>query len=331
MLLLNLALFFALIVTGGGDAQDSDNPRQKNRINADSLFRAHLSYYKIPDSLITSAPKRQAKNDTTSSLLRVILPGDVVYPVFIKSLNERLAKSALRAESHFQGEYSYFLNIYQNKNKILTARITRSPQYQRRQGALAIFILIRADDNFNLTELDYLPAGFYPLVYAEKINPAKLRTITQGNNSYGMLLDGEIKEVDFKLDFSFSESRFSGALNNIFSYFSGVNLLLLSHTANFYLPSSIGRITRKSAEKGIPVIGTGLLVDLRDTDSRISLNEIELFVSRLRSEEAGFILMDAQAYLEIKKELFTLKEQGIKMLSLAEIVRKAGLGSARIN
>lgn len=264
-------------------------------------------------------------------MLRVTLPGDVIFPVFVKSLNTLLAKSSLRAKSDFNGQYTYNLNIYRGSNKILSSRITRSPQHQRSQGALAVFLLIRSSDNFNLSDLDYLPAGIYPLVYAEKINPSKLRIITQGNRNYGVLLDGEIKEVDFKLDFSFSESRFNGALNNIFSYFSGVNLLLLSHQANFYLPSAIGRIVKKSAEKGIPVIGTGLLVDLRDTDSGISLNEIKLFVSRLRSDEAGIILLDAQAYLDIKKELYTLKEQGIKMLSLAEIVRKAGLSSARIN
>lgn len=301
------------------------------KVNADSLFRNHLNYFKIPDSLISFSAKRPLKNDTTTSFLRVLLPGDVVFPVFIKSLNNRLSQAGMRAESFYSGEYSYDLGIFRGDMKIFSAKITRSHIHQRKEGALAVFVLIRESDSFNLNELDYLPSGFYPLVYAEKISPAKLRTITLGNRNYAVLLDGEVKEVDFKLDFSFSESRINGALNNIFSYFSGVNLLLLSHKANFYLPSSIGRIVKKSAEKGIPVIGTGLVVDLRDTDSGISLNEIRLFVSRLRSEEAGFLLLDAQVYLEIKKELLTLKEQGIKMLSLAEIVRKAGLGSARVN
>lgn len=318
-----------LVFSGGESSSIRNDSSSRSHASADSLFKFHLSFYNIPDSLISISQKRTSRNDTTATLLHLTLPGDVIYPEFVKRLNGLLAGAGMISESQLTGEYSYELGVYRVRDKVLSVKITRMPQIQRREGSLAVFILIRDSDNFNLTELDYLPTGFYPLVYAEKINPAKLRTITLGNNNYGVLLDGGIKEVDFKLDFSFSESRINGALNNIFSYFTGVNLLLLSHKANFYLPSSIGRIVKKSAEKGIPVIGTGLVVDLRDTDSRTSLTEIRLFVSRLRSEEAGFILLDAQAYLEIKKELFTLKEQGIAMLGMPEIVKKAGLGTAR--
>lgn len=323
----NVLLVIVNLFLGSSSSENSDADAEFRPPDAAALFFDALSDYKLPDTLVVPHKRKNTGDDTLSTYHSVYLPADIHFPELLKSIQERVlpAGYTVKTESETGNKFDVIISL--GKKKYFHVKFHITPTAHRKAGSVAFFVFIKPNTNVNIAELNYLPRGFFPVIECNKATLGLHQQLIDGNGGYGVYLDDNFADIDFRLDFSFSSQRFSTALRNIFTFFSGMKFVLISQNANYYLPSTLEKINSYSAAKNTSVFGTGIMVDLRNADNSVVLDEVELLTSKLSFDDNAFFLIDDYTYLKHEKKLLNLRKKGLKMLNIGQLNKKASLNA----
>lgn len=293
--------------------------------SADSVFKYTLREFNVADSLTNFINKRGLREDTLSGFYNLSMPGDIRLPEFLFSLQANAKSAGFNISATEQDAARFQITITSAKTNYLLARLKQLPGIRRKACSAAFFIYLIPGSTIAPGELNNLPVGFYPLIKCNRTTLPIHQTLVSENGGYGVFLDNNFTDVEFRLDFAFSNQRFNSALDNIFTFFSGMKFMVISSEANYYLPSTLQKITTLATSRRISVFGTGFIVDLRNNSSEIVKDEVELLISRLGSEEAAYFLLDDYSYIRNEKMLLNLRKKGVKLLPFQSLVKRAAL------
>lgn len=328
----NLLLLLLNLFIGPADAENTDDLKfTLHHGNADSVLYLSLREYNIADSLISVVNKRAFYDDTLSRFFNIRIPGDIRLPEYLASLQANAKSEGFSLMTTQENAATIHAVLSDGKTKYLLAKLHHSPGIKRNACSVAFFVQLIPGSTIKADELNNLPAGFFPLIKCDKTTLPIHQNLVSENGGYGVYLDNTFADVEFRLDFAFSNQRFNSALDNIFTYFRGMRFLLISNEANYYLPSALQRITSAAGTKQVAVFGTGFMVDLRNNSLEIVRDEIEILISKLGADDAAYFLIDDYTYIRNEKMLLNLRKKGVKMLSFQNLSRRAALNPAANN
>jgi len=275
---------------------------------ADTLFENTLENFGI---------EREWYNKTGEKY-SIRLPVDLPAELIVLDITDNMADKNVEVHSRelVKGSRS-LLEIISDGETVLTGEFIYDKTKARRSSYVSFIVL--NSEYLNISDyntLISLPEKFTYAFIPAKRNRWLADSISLRGKEYSVLLNGEIDELEYRLDEKFSDNKIRTTIQSIISHFPLAEFYIIDNSSDFYSPRVKNLIEKEFKRRRIsyhPIHDFFVLEEQSFNDG------IEKYLTAYR--ERGF-LIQASDYLNLNKELKQLRKRGYKFTSLSALQTK---------
>ncbi|MHB8580173.1 MAG: hypothetical protein ACYDA4_09980 [Ignavibacteriaceae bacterium] len=256
-------------------------------------------------------------NDSLLSSYSIEVPNDLPIAEILQEIYSSLHFKNVQMICHEKtigGENN--LNIYSNDKLKLKASFNYSPDIRRIGGMIGMVITGLE----NLSESKIARIIMAPETYTAALIPSKKTSeladsLILNRKQYDVLINNNIKEMNFELNEHFPKDRLGNAIRDIIGAFPDAQYYIIDDKSKLYSSKVYAFIKNELTKRGIKIVLESSIAHLESgSDQQIENN----FRSIAHQSDGGnqiFIEVPADYYFTIKPDVSALIKIGYKFIS----------------
>jgi hypothetical protein len=323
VIILFIITLFSLIayLLIGSDIEEPDHiePIVLSGEDVNSIFNSSLSGFGIRKEWVNEIKRK--KEDSLFAAYSVTVPSDLPITILIREISNSYPDSSVRivsVEEKINGRSK--LDIYSGDYKKLSVNFEYNKNLARAAGQVGVIVEnISSLNDEDLKDIFNTPEIFAALLTPSSKSKGVAQQILYSKKEYGVLLDDQISEIEFKLSDNYSEARLKSSFRTILGAFDKAIFFVADDESKLY-NSSIFPFVRKEIEKRkIPLI-------LKSSFEKVEGFNQEEFLLNFKSTVAGsaevkgkLILVSAENYKELWTEIINFRKVGYKFINPSQL------------
>ena len=277
-------------------------------------FLGDLRAFALHDNWIKEIKSSKTKADYSYT---VDVPKDLPIPVILNEIYGSFDGDNVKLKTDelvTGGKTS--LNIFSDNKLKLAAEFNYRDSLNRQGGSVGL--LIDGFDRLSNKKIDYLikfPQTFAALLIPSKASLQLCDSLTEYRKEYVVLLNDDIKDMDYKLSGGFSPARLKSAIRTIIGAYQNALFYAIDDKSKLYNSSEYPLIKNEFEKRGMKLLKiSSFKLAEGSNDSETTLN-FDRYVKQKGKEGNSFILISAGNFSILQPQIFSMIKIGYKFIN----------------
>lgn len=304
----------------------SKDEQPKNRatlsgIEIDKKFKSALKNYGFSDEWISKKKLRKISGDSLFVTYSVIVPKDVPIQMLILEMKNLFWEDDVDiVAEEIETNKKSLIQLSSSKKLKLAAEFYYDEEIKREFGAVSFLVSdLPFDDDEQFAELLKTPEHFYAAFVPSANSKSKLNDLQNAERRYAVLLNDDITELDYKLASNFSEDRILRSLKEIITVFSSAVFFIVDEKSDLYESKNYAYIQTQLNKRGIVLAPTSKFTSLNSSGANADV-KFQNFMQSLSKQDEKILLVTADEYLNLSKQIPLFRKIGYKFINPGEII-----------
>lgn len=305
-------------------------PEYKKEIDSNDIeriFKESLANLGIEKKWVNLQKKRKVSSSVSgksfisySIAIPVDLPITVVLnEIFISFKNYNL--SIKSEEQKINGKT--LLKISSGNNLKLTSEFFYDKSISRNAGSIGIFItgITNLDDEKRKALLS-IPETFELLLVPSKQSSLILKTLRDFKRGYGILLNDDITDLEFKLSSKYSDRRLKSSVRNILGKFPGSSVFIIDNQSNLFSSNVSPLLKEEFKKRNLRLVSEDSLSELTNEGNNNALKDFRDKIEATKRGETAEFVITAEEFRLLQPEIIRFRKVGYKFLHPSELLKE---------
>ena len=304
-------------------------PEYKKEINSqgiDRIFKESLANLGIENNWINLQKKRKTSSSLSGKDLisyKISIPADLPITVVLNEIFISFKNYNVNIKSEEQKiNGKTFLKISSGNKLKLTAEFFYEKSISRDAGTIGIFINgITGLDDEKVQTLLSIPETFELLLVPSKESSRILKTLKDFKRGYGILLNDDITDLEFKLSSNYSDRRLKSSLRNILGKFPGSSVFIIDNQSNLYSSDIYPFLKEEFKKRKLKLVPEDSLSELTNEGSNNALKDFRNKIEATKRGERADFLITAEEFRLLQPEIVKFRKVGYKFILPSELIK----------
>jgi hypothetical protein len=318
------------------DKSSSSNKKEEiNRSELDEKFKISLFNLGFENTWIKPLKNSEAKLNRDAISYSISVPGDLPIPVVLDEINNIFYDCNVTIKSEEQkinGRTILKISAGDNRTKIndkinnggfsLTAEFNYDKSLSRNAGKIGIFITgITKLSGEDLNDFLQIPENFELLLVPSKSSSEILETVKASNRGYGILLNDDINDLDFKLSESYSKPRLKSSIRDIIGNFQTASVYVIDDRSNLFASNVYPLLKEEFNKRSLHLIIEDSLSNLTNESKDAALQIFQRNVGKTKWGEKEEFVVSSEEFLNLQPEIIKYRKIGYKFVRPSELIK----------
>ena len=302
----------------------SGNTTEKIELYSEEIkdkFLSGMHNFGIKDDWIDENKKDVKVGDSLRFSFKVKVPKDLPIAILLNEISNSFHPGEITSvsrESKNNGTTNMFLSSG-GFDKLKT-EFVYDPEIRRTSRSFGFLV-------YGLTTLDPIPQDQVikaPEIFSAVLIPSKesleiSKRLKTNEKNYAVLLDDNIKDLDYKLTSSYSTERLKLSIRSILGDFSNAIAYLYNNTSGFTAESKFAFISKEFEKRNVRFIEVNKFEVIGEGGT--SLNDsFEHIMNRADENKTDLIYISADNYLKLKPLILKYRKVGYKFINPSQVL-----------
>ena len=321
LLIVNLVLEFAW--------QDKSfknvNKKEINRTGIEEKFKGSLLSLGFENSWIKLKNLKKNKSSSENYLFyNVAVPADLPITVVLNEIFVSFKNYEVDIKSHEQKiNGKTRLNIYAGKNLELSAEFYYDKAISRNAGSIGIFITginnLKGDELNNFLSI---PETFELLLVPSKASTGILKILNHYQRGFGILLNDDINDIEFKLNEKYSTRRLKSSIRNILGKFLHSSVFMIDGNSNLFSSDVYPLLKEEFNKRKLKLVVEDSLSNLTGESSNNALKNFRNKIEKTKKGEKAEFVITSEQFQLLQPEIIKYRRIGYKFLHPSELIKR---------
>ena len=298
----------------------SPPPHKEDEIgdaSINKIFTKDLFDFGLHKSWINQKRISDFSNDSLLSYYKIEVPTDLPIAVILQEIYSSLQYENVQLICHEKtigGENT--LKIYSNDRLKLKATFIYKPDIRRDGGFIGMVLTgLENLNESNISNIIMAPETFTAALVPSKKTIELADSLISNRKQYDVLINDDIKEMNFRLNEHFPLDRLGNAIRSIIGAFPDAQFYIIDDNSKLYSSKAYSFIQKELLKRNIRII---LESSIHHLGSGNDENIADNFLSLAHQSDGGkqiFIDVPADNYLTIRPDISALIKIGYKFIS----------------
>ena len=311
----NVAVSKFLINTNTGSIKD-DNTKFVN-----DTFLKDINDFGLQKDWIKSSINRNSQNNFYSYNIHV--PKDLPIPVVLSEIYGSFNSPGISLkclEKVIGGKT--LLNIYLNKNLKLSAEMDYNKNIRRDAGNLGIIVYgLDQLSTKNAEDIIRFPQSFVAAILPSKTASQLAEDLASNRKQYAILLNDDIKDLEFQLSKNFSDYRLKTVVSSIVGAFPDAAFFIIDDNSSLFSSPAYGIIKSAFLKRNIKLIHQSAQPFVTTGNSSQVKSSFRQMVTATHLGDNKIISLTADDFKLLEPEIFSLIKIGYKFVNPTLIMK----------
>ncbi|MGB8318783.1 MAG: hypothetical protein WCE54_11700, partial [Ignavibacteriaceae bacterium] len=243
----------------------------------------------------------------------------VLNEIFISFKNYNL--SIKSEEQKINGKT--LLKISSGNNLKLTSEFFYDKSISRNAGSIGIFItgITNLDDEKRKALLS-IPETFELLLVPSKQSSLILKTLRDFKRGYGILLNDDITDLEFKLSSKYSDRRLKSSVRNILGKFPGSSVFIIDNQSNLFSSNVSPLLKEEFKKRNLRLVSEDSLSELTNEGNNNTLKDFRDKIEATKRGETAEFVITAEEFRLLQPEIIRFRKVGYKFVHPSELLKE---------
>ncbi len=253
----------------------------------------------------------------------VQVPNDLPIPVILSDIygSFKSTDASLKCIEKVIGGRT-ILNIYIDKRLKLVSQFDYDKDIRRNAGNVGL--IVYGLDQLNpksASEIIKFPQSFVAAIIPSKSSTQLAANLAANRKQYAILLNDNIKDIEFQLSKNFSDYRIKTVVSSIVGAFHDAAFFIIDDNSSLYSSPAFSVIKNEFAKRGIKLVHESTQALVPDgSSSEVKKNFRKLVVAE-RLGDNKIICVNADNFTLLEPEIFSLIKIGYKFINPTLIMK----------
>ncbi len=305
-------------------------PEYKKQIDAkgiERIFNESLANLGIEKNWINLQKKRRVSSSVSKNnyvSYNIAIPADLPITVVLNEIFISFKNYDVNIKSEEQKINGKTLLKISSGNKLkLNGEFFYDKSISRDAGSIGIFITGITDlSNEKVKTLLSIPETFELLLIPSKESLRILKTLKDYKKKYGILLNDNITDLEFKLSSKYSGGRLKSSVRNILGKFYGSSIFMIDDHSNLFSSGVFPLLWKEFTKRKLKLVHEDSLSKLTNEGNNNALKDFRNRIDETkRGEEAEFIITSEEFRL-LQPEIVKYRKIGYKFVLPSELIKE---------
>ena len=322
-----LIAYLVLELAWHDETKKVKNKKEINSAGIEKIFKESLLNFGFENSWIRPAEKEKKSLSAGEKGLityKVAVPSDLPIPVILREIFISFSPYEVNIKSKEQKiNGKTLLEISAGNSLKLTAEFYYDESINRNAGRVGIFITgITNLNNESFKKFLSIPETFELLLIPSKESSGVLPTLSYYKKRYGILLNDDIADLEFKLNRKYSKARLKSSIRNILGKYSNTSIFIIDNKSNLFSSAVYPLLKEEFSKRKICLVPEDSLSDLTGKNNYNALKDFQNVIEKTkRGENAEFVITTDEFQL-LQQEIIKYRKIGYKFVLPSELIKK---------
>ena len=253
----------------------------------------------------------------------ILIPKDLPIPVVLSEIYGSFSSTDVSVKCYEKviGGKTV-LNIYLDKNLKLTSEFDYDNNIRRDAGSVGIIVYGLDELNSkNADEIIKFPQSFVAAILPSKTAPQLAARLAANRKQYGILLNDNIKDLEFQLSKDFSAYRLKTVISSIVGTFQDAAFFIIDDRSSLYSSTAYNIIKNEFSKRNIKLIRESAQTFVPDGSSSEVKKDFRKLVMSTHLGDNKIVCINADDFDSLEPEIFSLIKIGYKFVNPALIIK----------
>ena len=299
------------------------NRESLSGIEIDKSFRLALNNYGFSDAWISRKKLKNISGDSLFTTYSVKVPKDVPIQLLILELKNIFWENEviLEAEEIVSGKKSLLQLSSENKLK-LAVEFTYDEKIIRQFGTVSFLVNdLPLEDEEILKSILNTPELFYTVLIPKEDSKKRLSLLSKYGKRYTLMLDDNIKELNFKLSGGYSDDKNKKSIKEIVGTFYNAAFFIIDIRSDLFESNKYPLIESELLKRGIKAVLSSKFESL--SSSKVNTSEkFQQYMLTVQKNDEKVLLVSAEEFSTISTLIPSFRKIGYKFIYPGDIIIK---------
>ena len=305
-------------------------PEYKKRIDLkgiEKIFNESLANLGVEKDWIKLQKKRKVSTSVSGEnyvSYRVAIPTDLPITVVLNEIFISFKNYDVNIKSEEQKiNGRTLLKILSGNILKLTGEFFYDKSISRDAGSIGIFItgFTNLTDE-NVKSLLSTPETFELLLVPSKESSRVLKTLKDYKKGYGILLNDDITDLEFKLSSKYSRERLKSSLRNILGKFPASSVFIIDNHSNLFSSDVYPLLKEEFKKRKLMLISEDSLSNFTNEGNSSALKNFRNKIEETRRGEKAEFIITPEKFRLLQPEIIKYRKVGYKFILPSELIKE---------
>ena len=304
-----------------------ENKKQIELRGIERIFKESLVNLGIEKDWIKLQKKRKLHSSDSKDnyvFYSVAIPADLPITVVLNEIFISFKNYDVNVKSEEQKiNGKTLLKISSGKNLKLTGEFYYDKSISRDAGIIGIFIIgITSLTNEKAKTLLSIPETFELLLVPSKESSNILKTLKDYKKGYGILLNDDITDLEFKLSSKYSSGRLKSSVRNILGRFPEASVYIIDNKSNLYSSGVHPLLKKEFSKRKLKLVPEDSLSELTNEGNNIALKGFRNKIEQTKRGEKAEFVVTSEEFRLLQPEIVRFRKVGYKFIHPSELLKE---------
>jgi hypothetical protein len=291
------------------------------------IFNESLVDLGIEKNWINLKKKRKVSSAVSKNnyvLYSVAIPADLPITVVLNEIFISFKNYDVNLKSEEQKiNGRTLLKISSGNNLKLAGEFFYDKSISRDAGSIGIFITGITDlTGEKAKTLLSIPETFELLLVPSKESSGILKTLKEYKKGYGILLNDDITDLEFKLNSKYSSGRLKSSVRNILGKFPGSSVFIIDNNSNLFSSDVYPLLKKEFTKRKFRLVSEDSLSELTNEVNNNALKDFRNQIEQTKRGEKAEFVVTAEEFRLLQPEIVKFRKVGYKFMHPSELLKK---------
>ena len=323
LLLANLTLE----ILWGEKVPKPENKKKIGLTGIERIFNESLVNLGIEKNWIDLQKKRKVSSSVYKKnyiSYSIAIPSDLPITVVLNEIFISFKNYNVKIKSEEQKiNGKTILKISSGNNLKLAGEFFYDKSISRNAGSIGIFItgITKLTDEKLKTILS-IPETFELLLIPSKESSHILKTLKEYKKGYGILLNDDINDLEFKLSSNYSTGRLKSSVRNILGKFPGSSVFIIDNNSKLFSSDIYSMLKEEFTKRKLNLVSEDSFSKLTNEGNNGALRDFRNKVEQTKRWEKAEFVINSEEFRLLQPEIVKYRKVGYKFILPSELIKK---------
>jgi hypothetical protein len=298
-------------------APAADNKREIDPQAIENKFKESLLNLGLENKWIKEGKKNSLSYNVSA-------PADLPITVILDEIFTSFRNFNVNIKSQEQKINGKTLLKISKKNDFeLTAEFYYNKTLTRNAGKIGVYVSgINNLSKDDLLKLLSIPETFEVLLIPSKSSTEIVKILAAHKKRYGILLNDDINDLDYKLSQKYSKGRLKSSIRSIIGKFYNAAIFIIDNKSNLFSSDVYPLLKEEFDKRKINLIREDFFSDLTNESSNNALMDFRSGVEKTKRGEKAEFVMTVEELQLLQPEIIKFRKVGYKFVPPSELIKE---------
>ncbi|MEJ2617610.1 MAG: hypothetical protein P8Z35_21830, partial [Ignavibacteriaceae bacterium] len=215
------------------------------------------------------------------------------------------------------------LKISSGNNLRLACEFFYDKSISRNAGNIGIFITGITDlTDEKVKTLLSIPETFEMLLVPSKESSRILKSLKEYKKGYGILLNDNITDLEFKLSSKYSNSRLRSSIRNILGKFPRSSVFIIDDNSKLFSSDVYPLLKKEFTKRKLKLISEDSLSELTNEGNNSALKDFRYKIEKTKRGKKAEFVVTSEEFRLLQPEIVKYRKVGYKFILPSELIKE---------